>query len=86
MGDTMIPATLQGENYTITESSVREEYGVFRATLGYARFTTIHIDGQLSDADGEYTLLNPARNTSLRQFVDTIVTDASTVNDGDIIR
>jgi len=84
IGDVLIPASLYGDSFTITESAVRVEYGVFRTTFGYANFTPITLDGELSELDA-YTLLDPSRNHNLRQF-DPIVTDASTVIQGQIIR
>lgn len=84
MGDSLLSVVLGGEPFIITESSVREIYGVYRATLGYANFTTINLDGRLSDVDGGHTLLSPARNPNLVQF-DIIVTDASTVTHWQII-
>jgi len=84
MGDVLIPASLYGDSFTITESTIRVEYGVFRTTFGYANFTPITLDGELSEID-TYTLLDPSRNHNLRQF-DPIVTDASTVVQGQIIR
>jgi len=83
IGETIAPVALTGDRYVITEFSIREAHGVFRATLGFADFTTVHLDGPISETG--YTLLNPARNPSLRQF-DTIVTDASRVSHGDILR
>jgi len=84
MGDVLIPASLYGDSFTITESAVRVEHGVFRTNFGYANFTPITLDGELSEID-TYTLLDPARNHNLRQF-DPIVIDASTVVQGQIIR
>jgi len=83
-GDILIPASIYGSSFTITEAVIRIEYGVYRTILGYASFTPIFLDDELSDVD-TYTLLDPARNPHLRQF-DTIVIDASTVTHGDIIR
>jgi len=84
MGDTLIPVSLHYSGYTITESAVRVEHNVYRTLFGYASFTPIVLDGELSSMD-TYTLLDPAKNPNLREF-DTIVTDASTVSHGDIIR
>jgi len=83
IGESIAPVALTGDRYVITDFSMREAHGVFRATLGFADFTTVHLDGPMSETG--YTLLNPARNPNLRQF-DTIVTDASRVSHGDILR
>lgn len=84
MGNVLLPASLHDDPYVITEAAVRIEHGVFRSNLGYASFTHISLDGDLSEIDG-YTLLDPIRNPHLREF-DIIVVDASTVSHGDILR
>jgi len=84
MGDSLMPTNVMDANFTITESAVRVVHGLYRANFGYASFVTVHLDEPLSDLDS-HTLLNPVRNPHLRQF-DTIVTDATTVSQGDIIR
>jgi len=84
LGDVLAPISLQGNNYTITESTVRLVHGVYLATRGYANFVTINLSGELSRGDG-YILLDPAINPNLRQF-DTIVTDATQVTDRQILR
>jgi len=84
IGDTLLPISINDENFVITESAIRTEHGVYIATFGYASFTVVHLTGEPSDI-AEYTLLDPARNPSLRQF-DFIVTDASAVTHGQILR
>ena len=84
VGDSLLPISISDDNFLITESSVRAEHGVYRATLGYASFTVVHLTGERSDTD-EYILLDPARNPNLRQF-DFIVVDASAVTHGQILR
>ena len=84
MGDSLIPASLFAENFVVTENAVRIEHGVYRTTLGSATFTPIVLGDEFSEAD-TFTLLDPALNRHLRQF-DTIVTDAQSVNEGDLIR
>jgi len=82
-GDLLAPVVPDVGHYMITESSTVVVNGVYRATLGYARFTSIYFDNDISDVDG-YVLLDPARNRNLVQF-DVIVSDATTVNHLDII-
>jgi len=84
VGDVLLPISISDENFLITESTVRSEHGVYRATLGYASFTVVHLTGERSDTD-EYILLDPARNPGLRQF-DFIVIDSSAVTHGQILR
>ena len=84
MGDTLLPQSILGDNFVINESVVRVVHGVYQANFGYASFIPVSLEGDLSEIDG-YTLLDPSRNTSLRQF-DTIVTDATQVTHGEIIR
>ena len=84
IGDTLLPISINDQNFVVTESTVRTEHGVYLSTFGYASFTVVHLTGEPSDIV-EYTLLDPARNPNLRQF-DFIVTDASMVTHGQILR
>jgi len=84
MGDRLISADLLGDAYMLTDAAVRNVHGVYGAAWGYASFIPVNLDGELSDVEG-YTLLDPVRNPSLREFF-TIVTDASSVTHGQIIR
>jgi len=84
MGDRLISANLLEDIYFLTDAAVRSVHGVYGAAWGYASFIPVNLDGELSDVEG-YTLLDPVRNPSLREFF-TIVTDASSVTHGQIIR
>ena len=83
-GDILAPSDIFGVYFTLAESDIHQVHGVYRANLGFADFRQIHIDGDISETDG-HVLLDPNRNREIRQF-DTIVTDASTVVDGQILR
>ena len=84
IGDALIPVSLTEDRHIVSEADINVVHGVYRVIFGVARFTTINIEGELSDTE-LHILLNPATNPNIRQF-DTVVTDASTVSDGDIIR
>lgn len=79
VGDVLLDGL--GGFHTLME--IRIVQGIYRVNLtGYARFLRIHADELITDRGGT-TLLCPVRNT-LREF-DTIVVDADTVNEGDLI-
>jgi len=84
MGDELVSSFIGVDSFTINYAAVREEHGVYGVPFGYVIFIPISLEGELSEVDG-YTLLDPRRNTGLREF-SVIVTDASTVVPGEIIR
>jgi hypothetical protein len=80
MGDILLDGL--GGRHTLSERHVVQ--GIYWANHGYARFRPIYTDAPITDRGGT-TLLCPLRNrTSLREF-DSIVVDASMVNEGDLI-
>ena len=83
-GDILAPTSLLGEYHELTESDIALVHGVYLANLGIAEFRQINLDMELSELDG-LVLLDANRNPGIRQF-DTIVTDASTVTQGQIVR
>lgn len=84
VGDVIAPVSILEENFTIAPSAIREQHIVYRANLGYASPTPIVLDSEFSPNDA-FTLLDPGTNPNLRQF-DIIITEASSVKPGDIIR
>jgi len=83
-GDILSPSDILGPNLTLTHSDIQQEHGVFRTNLGVVEFRRIHFDEELLTA-GAPILLDPARNREIREF-DSIVTDASGVSEGDVVR
>ena len=84
IGDVFAPFDLDQLSYQIWDTHVIIVRGVFRANLGVAEFRQIFLDEEITDAGVGHVILNPARNRGLMQF-DTIVTDASTVREGDLV-
>jgi len=83
IGDVIAPVSLYHDQFVITERVRRFVHGVYRADLGYAHFTVINLEGNISEIDG-FTLVDPRRNPGLREFF-TIVTNASEVTHGQIL-
>ena len=83
IGDVLAPVSLYHDQFVITERAKRFVHGVYRADLGYAHFTVINLEGNISEIDG-FTLVDPRRNPNLREF-HHIVINASEVSHGDIL-
>jgi len=83
-GDTIAPVEIFGPDLTITHADILQVHGVYRSTLGVAEFRRINVDEGQLDA-GATILLDPARNREIREF-DTIITDASTIREGEVVR
>lgn len=84
LGDVLAPVDLMGLYHILHESDIRNIHGVYRANMGYANFRVIHLDTELPE-NGGHILLDPGRNPEIREF-DTIVTDASSVTHGQVVR
>jgi hypothetical protein len=80
----IVPVDPTDFHHFITEADIRIVNGVYRATLNYADFREVNIEGELLEAGGA-VMLDPARNPNIRQF-DSIVTDASMVRQGQVVR
>ena len=79
----LIPRNPEHQHMLLTDAHLRVLHGVYRVSLGVAVFTPVDLrDGNI---DAGYVLLDPAYNPGIREFTN-IVTIASTVNAGDIIR
>jgi hypothetical protein len=72
----------QGGKFTIDE--VRTVQGVYWANHGYARFRQIETDRIITERGGT-TLLCPVRNRGKLNEFDSIIVDARSVNEGDLI-
>jgi len=70
--------------HIISDADMRIVRGVYRTTLNFAEFREVNIEGEVLDAGGPI-MLDPARNPNIRQF-DSIVTDASMVRQGQVVR
>ena len=81
-GDTLAPFDLAYVSHLIHTEHIFLVHGVYRANIGVAEFRQILLEQELPEMG--HVILNPARNRGLMQF-DTIVTDAATVRDGDIV-
>jgi hypothetical protein len=84
VGDTISPVVPTDLHHIISDADVRIVRGVYRTTLNIAEFREINIEGEVLDAGGPI-MLDPARNPLIRQF-DSIVIDASTVRQGQVVR
>ena len=84
IGDVFAPFDLDYTAYIIWDTNIVTVRGVFRANLGVAEFRQIFLEEELPDIGIGHVILNPVRNRGLLQF-DTIVTDASTVREGDLV-
>ena len=84
IGDVLAPFDLDYGHIVLFDINIITVRGVFRANLGVAEFTRIFLDEEIPDIGVGHVILNPARNRGIRQF-DTIVTDASTVREGDLV-
>ena len=82
IGDTLAPFDLEHASYLIHSEHITLVHGVYRANQGVAEFRQIVLEQELPEIG--HVILNPQRNRGLMQF-DTIVTDATTVRDGDIV-
>jgi len=71
-----------GNRFLITDTRVIQ--GVYWANLGYALFRPIVLDAVVTDRAGT-TLLDARRNQGRLAEFDSIVVDASMVNEGDLI-
>ena len=84
IGDVLAPFDLDYGHIALFDINIITVRGVFRANLGVAEFTRIFLDEEIPDIGVGHVILNPARNRGIRQF-DTIVSDASTVREGDLV-
>jgi hypothetical protein len=82
--DSLVPVDMSGLPHIISDGDIKIVRGVYRTNLNYAEFREVNIEGEILDAGGN-VLLDPARNPNIRQF-DTIVTDASMVRQGQVVR
>jgi hypothetical protein len=84
-GDTIAPIDAASHlHHLISENDIRIVRGVYNTNRNYAVFREINIEGEILDGSGSI-LLDPVRNPTVRQF-DNIVTDASMVRQGQIVR
>jgi hypothetical protein len=83
-GDGIAPVDSADLFHILTDADMRIVRGVYRTTMNFADFRTIHIDGGLPEEGGP-VLLDPAKNPTIRQF-DSIVIDAAMVKQGQVVR
>ncbi|MCL1883453.1 MAG: hypothetical protein FWF81_06865 [Defluviitaleaceae bacterium] len=80
----IIPVDITDLQHFIADSDIRIVHGVYRTTLGHAEFREVYTGGEILEAGG-VVMLDPAQNPNIRQF-DSIVTDASMVRQGQVVR
>jgi hypothetical protein len=82
-GEGLSPVDPLHTQHIISEADIRIVHGIYRATLNFADFTRVFVYDYI--LIGGTVMLDPARNTNLRQF-DSIVIDAAMVRQGQVVR
>ena len=84
IGDTLVPRDPDaGSHVIISDAHLRILHGVYAVEFGTTVFRTVNLGG--SNIEAGYILLDPSLNQGIREF-NKIVTNASTVVEGQIIR
>jgi len=83
VGSTLVPSDPDGSHVLLADTHVRELHGVYMVYFGTVVFAHINLGENRVEAG--YVLLDPLLNQGISEF-NNIVTDASTVVEGQIIR
>ncbi|MCL2357049.1 MAG: hypothetical protein FWC70_07815 [Defluviitaleaceae bacterium] len=85
-GDTLVPVLSDPPlpMHVLSDACIRIVRGIYRSHLNVASFVEVNIEGEVLDA-GAFIVIDPARNTQIQQF-HVIITDASMVRDGQVVR
>ena len=83
IGSLLVPRSIADPHILLTTNHIWELHGVFVVRFGIAEFRQIDLGGR--GVETGYVLLDPALNPGVHEFAN-IVIDASTVQEGDIIR
>jgi len=83
LGTLLVPTDPQEPHILLSEEHIRELQGIYLVRLGVAEFRVINL-GENGVSTG-YILLDPALNPGINEFAN-IVTDATTVVDGQLVR
>jgi hypothetical protein len=83
-GISLIPVIPTELHHIISDADIRIVRGVYRTNTNVALFSEVNIEGETLEAGG-HIMLDPLRNPHIRQF-DSIVTDASMVRQGQVVR